>query len=138
MFNSFVLFDFVEDDHDGATECIEFLVEDVEDPLLRVAGGTDAVFVLAFTKFVDEGDSDLVGRGEILTADPDGREIDIVVLGSVVLEMGQHKLRCDGLPCSRLAVQKDVRCRTVIDDRLEGSLIFFEFLVPFTDILGLI
>ena len=65
--------DFVKDDHDGTTERAEFLVENVEDALLRVAGGTDAVFVLAFAKFVDESNGNLVGRGEVLAADPDSR-----------------------------------------------------------------
>ena len=37
--------DLVEDDHDGATECAEFLVEDVEDSLLGVTG-SDAVLPL--------------------------------------------------------------------------------------------
>ena len=37
--------DLVEDDHDGATECVEFLVEDVEDSLLGVTG-SDAVLPL--------------------------------------------------------------------------------------------
>jgi hypothetical protein len=58
--------DFVEDDHDGPTERVEFLVEDIEDPLLRVAGGADAIFVLAFPEFVDESYGDLVGRAFVL------------------------------------------------------------------------
>ncbi|EMA65931.1 hypothetical protein C462_16421 [Halorubrum distributum JCM 13916] len=37
--------DLVEDDHDGATECVEFFVEDVEDSSLGVTG-SDAALAL--------------------------------------------------------------------------------------------
>lgn len=38
--------DLVEGDHDSPTECVEFLVDDVEDSCLGVTGGADAVLSL--------------------------------------------------------------------------------------------